>query len=235
LSEYLRRRGSLSSIEYDIHECWVKVFDPASPTSLKNTLKEGLRENVEINADECIRGIQEDYLSDYKKSKHVRPPFIKFSSLPSGMTVAMVMCQGYRYHSIYASLKKDLIAERFVLIGYSTGRYDTSKVFSDGTSMARRVFITEEDLEIIRQNSKEPMLLVDRIVCSGLTLATIGNSLRGQLGYSGKLYQIEHDGYPMKWDGAVDTSNRIKSMFPTEAPILTECSKLLSEVKRTNS
>jgi hypothetical protein len=231
---YLRRRGSENRVECNITDYWVKIFDPASPISLKNKLKKTLRENVEVNAEEYAKGTQNDWLSIYKELKRVSSPFIKFSSLPSGMTIAMVMCQGYEDNLVYASFKKDFIAERFVLIGYSTGRYDTSKIFKDGTSMVGRIFITEEDLEIIRQNSSAPMMLVDRRICTGLTISTIGKSLKRQLGYSGKLYEIEDHDYPRKWDGAVyDLPSRRE--FPTKVPILTELSRSLSEVRRISS
>ncbi|MGA3020585.1 MAG: hypothetical protein ABSD68_01385 [Candidatus Micrarchaeales archaeon] len=236
MTEYLKKDVKQSQVKLfdltSVKQNWVNLFDPTSSISLKNKLKKTFRDDVQSNTNECIKGIQPDCLSTYKTFSYLPPSYVKFSSLPSGLTVAMVMCQGYRYNDVYASLKKDFIAERSVLIGYSTGLNDPTKKFKDGTLMAGKIFITEEDLKVIRQTATAPMLFVDIFITTGLTLATIGNSLRKELGYSGEFYVMEGHSFPRKWNNAVDNTN-VK--LSAEAPILTERSKLLSEVKRKSS
>jgi hypothetical protein len=216
---------------YDERKLWIGLFDPETSQKMKARLKSALRD-----------GTQEE-ISRHRMEVKTQPTFnvnaralLKEARLPKNLTVAAIMTSGYRCVETYTYLNMIGKAERLVLIGYSSGIWDKSKYFSDGTPMTKRIFITEEDMAQLMKNASAPILFADNRIDTGLTVATIGNSLKSQFGYSGTMYQVEHCGYPMKWTGIIDDRYKHEaSAQPTIAPILTDMQQQLACVQRSSS
>ncbi len=213
---YAGKRAIAKELEYEEDKIlWTMLFDPGQQKQTRTAALETLRKRVktpeelsetqywEINyrcrmrpgVDLCV------YLSEQRDLKD--------------MTVAIVMVQGFRYRDTFAFLKQNSIAERYVLIGYTS---DTYRCFIDGTSMARVVFTPREDLDTLKNHSGAPLLLVDDVNSTHTTFATIGTSLREQIGYKGEMYQLTHSEIG-EWDGKVHGGMH---GLPTNVQIITE-------------
>ena len=209
--------------KYGIEKGWVAEFDVASPQRLKQQLDIALRGGVEELASKYAIGINAD--PDLSKS------VLAEGNLPNNLTVGIVMTRGYSYAAVYGALWVERIAERFVLVGYSSGLHSKSKKFSDGSDMTEKVFITEHDLDILLRNLSAPMLFVEDSIQTGHTIATIGNTLKNILGYSGELYVMEDYECPKKWDVIVGASNKKTSALLDVVPIATE-TRVFTSLKR---
>lgn len=215
-----RIRGPDNRVEeYTEKKLWVAIFDPATPIELKGKMKEALREGAREDMKTWLKEVEFDGAS--KRTQDL----LRAAKLPKGMTVAAVMTSGFCCTDFYASLHEDSKADRFVLIGYSSGMHDPSKHFSDGTPMTGKVYITQEDLRVIKNSLDAPLLIADTCVETGLTMAVLGNTLKKSLGYSGKMYQAEVYGVPNKWTGKFNSETGRYDYLkgtPLVVPIVTD-------------
>jgi hypothetical protein len=209
--------------EYNEKRAWVEMFDPSSSPKLRHKLKKSLRGNAEETVRICQNSLRLE--PNFNASRRA---LLRAGRLPKDLTVAVIMTSGYPYLDTYAYLNAESKAERFVLMGYSSGIWDNSKFFSDGTPMTGKIFATKEDLDILKRNSAAPLLFSDTRIDTGLTVATLGLSLKAHLGYSGPMYQVEKFEVPVKWSGAVHSEFKPEaSQLPRVVPIVTDSAEQL--------
>jgi hypothetical protein len=214
----IRDEQSQRMQEYNEKRVWVEMFDPSSSQKLRHRLKKSLRDNAEETVRICQNNLRLE--PEFNASRRA---LLRAGRLPKDLTVAVIMTSGYPYLDTYAYLNMDSKAERFVLLGYSSGLWDHSKFFSDGTPMTGRIFATREDLDLLKRNSASPLLFSDTRIDTGLTVATLGLSLKAHLGYSGPMYQVEKFEVPVEWNGAVHSDFKPEAyQMPTVVPIVTD-------------
>lgn len=185
---------------------WVALFDPLTPLAMKDKIASTFREEF----TECAT------------QRKFSPPFFDTRVLPpKGTIVATVMVGGYLYgKEAFARLHNDSISDSFVLMSYSSGRRQ-GKYFSDGvTNMSGAIYITARDLKFLEECPDSPILLVDECKDTGLTLSTIGNSLKCQLSHSRQIYELYSTRGIGKWDGKV-YSDEVRNLIEN-VPIITE-------------
>ncbi len=189
-------------------DAWVSTFDPATPEKVREAIKKALRKEVEDPKKQVIKDPYSTFLPENVKD------------LPKDMTVAIVMTEAYFMRGIFNSLKAAGIANRYVLIGYSSGLHANRK-FSNGESMAGNIFTPSEDLELLKEHSGAPLLVIDFTVHTGVTYAAISTSFSQRLGYTGQMYKLD-DNRVVPIDGQVTDEAR---GIQTNVPILTEKTK----------
>ena len=206
---------------YTHKDLWIKLFDRSTPEEFKRSILGALRGGVE------------EVVADYRNRPNAQHTEKFFKRMQKGVTVAIVMTRGYSYRDLYAFLKNEHVAERYVLVGFSSGMWCTNKKFADGTSMVGSIYMPREDIESIKQRPDAPILFTDDAIISGLTVSLIGKAFKEQLGHTGKLYQADHHmPSPRKWNGVVHDLRRPEMMRAArEAQILGEQQEL-SAIKR---
>ena len=197
------------------HErAWVLAFDPGSSTQLKAALIKELRHEIEVH-DQHMDDKRRDACS-----------WLDNSGLPTGMTVAFVMTGGFiqqdRDIYSYMSTTAPKLAERFVLLGYSTGNH-SQRSFSDGTEMWGKIFIPKQDVELLRDNRSSPLLLLDWCKNSGATYVGLGEAMKKQLKYEGPIFQVCEISNGASGKGSIETwSNGREESSKRSPPIYTE-------------
>ena len=220
--------------QYTPREMWVKLFDPSSPSELRRDMLLKLRKGVE---EEC------SLYGDVRKYNKFHPVKEELEAMPRDLTLVIIMTGGYSGKDLYGYLKAKKIAERFVLAGFSSGGYTVDKRFSNGKSMNGTIYAPKDDLEIMLQNQKSPILLYDDVIDTGLTVSLIGKALKKKLGHSGELLEMQKIHPPSKWTGMVaehefDTAemrNIIKKWKGKEARIMTEEQREFAALKRDDA
>ncbi len=202
---------------HDLHKvrrAWVKLFDRHTSNAERSAIKIAMRRYLEKEIKEATSDMQ---------SKFVAPiPNDLLLPVPKGAIVAVIMTRAFNdIQHFYASLNPGAegIVTDMVFIGYSSGKYNSDKNFSDGENMAGKIYIPREDLAFLLENTATPILLVDDVICTGVTVSAIGKSLKSQLEHTGKLYQIRIDGYYGEdWSGSCSGDH----MHTENIPILTD-------------
>ncbi len=196
-----------------LRDAWVGLFDGAVSVHSKEEIKEALRANFnnEVEVDR----------------KHGLHPFpFQLQRLPADIIVATIMVSGYHLgHLTYSYLSTSGKSDKHVFIGYSSGRHSQDKVFSDGSKMLGSVYIPANSLELLSANPGMPILLVDNVMESGITISEISKALIAHLGHSGTIYQCISSGI-----GGVT-----KAMYYYNSlakPIITEGGEAFAEIKR---
>lgn len=197
-------------------DAWVGIFDKSIPRSQKIELLDALRSDFKKSSEEseCTR----DLIRLFEKS-----------TPPNGIIVATIMVSAYPFSpKFYGYLNKAGISNHHIFLSYSSGSHSKDKIFSDGSEMKGKLYLPEADLKMLMQEGSRPVLLVDNVIETGVTVGTIASTLVYQLGHSGVIYQlIDHRGL----SGSVLKCLGIIS--PGYArPIVTENGEVFGELKR---
>lgn len=167
------KRARISANSLNTRNSWIALFDQQTPRKIKGEIEKKLIDEVEEKSLRPTENIEVNYLSE--------PPKDAIS--------AIIMAAGYYPGTdIFSYLRADSISTRFIFMGYSSGMHSTDKTFSDRSPMCGKLYITEEHIKVIAENISAPIIFLDAVIDTGLTVAAIGNSLRNS-GYNGKLYQ----------------------------------------------
>ncbi|VVB77126.1 Uncharacterised protein [uncultured archaeon] len=157
--------------EYEgVSRAWVGVFDPAmqeKKSELVGLLRKGLKD------------------SEFTDCFTMAP-----AQLPKNTIAAVVMSGGYEAARwAYPYLRDAYGIEKVIYPGYSTGWYSKKK-FSDGSQMAGKVYMLEDDVRTVQKNPDAPLLFIDEFLQRGVTVKVIKNTLSARLGHSGEFYMI---------------------------------------------
>lgn len=108
----------------------------------------------------------------------------------SYLTIA-VMNGGFAYASkVEAALRSGGKSAGFAFVGYGWYPHrDHIYSFRNGGTMKKKLFVAEKDMELLRQNSSTPMLVVDDALVTGRAMKRVDKMLR-EMG-ANEIYKIE--------------------------------------------
>lgn len=160
-----------------IRERWIQTVDPATPSSRRVELERAFRKDVKQAEEEAI-------LTDFDRIRR------SIERIPDRPLVAVVMSSGYDDGlAVFAELRRVGKAPDIVRLGYSAHSYSGWKYFSDGSVMSsHHLYITSGDMDKIIAARESPLLLVDDVEDTGLTLARTGAAIRARLEHIGELW-----------------------------------------------
>lgn len=184
--------------EDEVRAKWVKVFDPSTASADREALTRELRKDVD---GEGFRTSREgrSLIEAIQEQLQTIPDFRK-------VVPVAVMVGGYEFGAdVYTALSElTHVRSGLVLLGYSAGYTKSYEghAFSDGTSMNKRIFVPQEDLDTLLQNRDAPVLLIDHMLGMGSNTVAIRNKLRA-IGMTGEIYLI----HTSIWTGKVAVAN----------------------------
>lgn len=165
-------------------EEWISTIDPQTAPGRRSELIGVFRQDI---ADAETAGLSLRTGSFYKG----------IARLPSGVIVASVMTSAYVHGiNVFTELKRAGKATEIVRLGHSTHSFSGWKYFSDGTAFeSNALYVLSGDIQLLRASPNAPIVLVDNVILSGITLARIVRTLREQ-GHAGELWIYEGSGRP---------------------------------------
>ncbi len=171
---------------------WTQLFDPSTHAEVKESIRREYRSEIRTAEDrqffdKLVRDVPRLYESPESTIIQVKQAVAEHDIGENALVIA-VMASGYQNGlEVYSCLLAAGLNAKLALVGYSTGFYDKTKVFRDGTSMIGKIYVPEWHLEEIAGHSST-VVFVDSVVDSGLTIATIATNLSAKVGISGAMY-----------------------------------------------
>ncbi len=214
-----------------MRSAWIGLFDSSASIEARTAIRDAFESRFCEDRDH--------FLNSYRSYANGANPVLRYntgdglSSMQPGTIVAAIMASGFaKACDASAELEYLSIPHEHVLVGYSSA-HRAAKTSSRGILTGdRMVHIPLRDLNVLRQNSDAPVLIVDNVMDSGLTAVTVGRALLHVLKHEGPLFFLSSNTPLDTWSRRVCASRHASEVAPGAISVVTEGQAQLSELQR---